>query len=881
MINNNFIKKNTNFITNISAENLVYLEKTEQQNLSKTYQDESQINSQLIIEAINLINQYILYGHSYIKSLSFQKNPIFPKTSNKHQTFNLHGYLGYTSTNLQNLEIDLKNKYSNKIGYQFNHISDINHINLILNLINKYHNFPIATDDKIKNYHTLLKADIFENFLLKKYPLAKFFLGKGLESSNIILQTIIDSFQSQGINNLYIAMAHRNRLNIVHNVLQKPFSSLFNELKDEEIIIAKMGDVKYHQGYKTTLNNLNIELLPNPSHLESINTVLLGYLKANQQINNNAKGIIFHGDSSFSTLGAVQESLSLNNLAGYNYNGVIHIILNNRLGFTAKINKEYKDPTHAAKIADSLIINVSAKDIEEIHKATLFALEYNEITKRDVFINLVGYRKLGHNEGDEPRYTSPLYYQQTDKEDSYFNQYTNHLINSNILKAKNKLQDINNFTNILEASFQNNLPIEQKKDTQQQDTQQQDTQQISKNIATVLDSINQQNFSNLLNKIYHFPTNFNINLKLQEILHKRLTTAKTENLIDYTLAESLAFSFLLLNNQNVRLSGEDSQRGTFSNRHSVLIDKETEKEYITLNNLSSHQGLFTPLNSPISEYGVLGYEFGYSLVTAKNKDLVIWEAQFGDFLNNAQVIVDNYISSSYEKWGKSSNLVVYLPHGLEGQGHEHSSSRLERLLQLASENNFKIINPTTSHNLFYTLIEQPFANTPLFILTPKSYLRNSNLFSNIKDFFSIKYFIPIHSYLQDSQDKITNVIICHGKFSFILKDYIKTNNLSNYAVLTLDKIYPFPKKEFLTTIASYNNLSNIIIAQEEPSNMGILSYLNQELKNLAIATKINCKNITFIGRKETSAIATYSQKTHQYEEKELLNQIFQKVNQNV
>ncbi len=368
---------------------------------------------------------------------------------------------------------------------------------------------------------------------------------------------------------------------------------------------------------------------------------------------------------------------------------------------------------------------------------------------------------------------------------------------------------------------------------------------------------------------------------MQEILHKRLTTAKTENLIDYTLAESLAFSFLLLNNQNVRLSGEDSQRGTFSNRHSVLIDKETEKEYITLNNLSSHQGLFTPLNSPISEYGVLGYEFGYSLVTAKNKDLVIWEAQFGDFLNNAQVIVDNYISSSYEKWGKSSNLVVYLPHGLEGQGHEHSSSRLERLLQLASENNFKIINPTTSHNLFYTLIEQPFANTPLFILTPKSYLRNSNLFSNIKDFFSIKYFIPIHSYLQDSQDKITNVIICHGKFSFILKDYIKTNNLSNYAVLTLDKIYPFPKKEFLTTIASYNNLSNIIVAQEEPSNMGILSYLHQELKNLAISTKINCKNITFIGRKETSAIATYSQKTHQYEEKELLNQIFQKVNQNV
>ena len=876
MINNNFIKKNTNFITSISAENLVYLEKTEQQNLSNTYQDENQINSQLIIEAINLINQYILYGHTYIKSLSSQTNPIFPKTSKNQQTFNLNGYLGYNFINLQNLEIDLKNKYSNKIGYQFNHISDINHINLILNLINKYHNFSIATDDKIKNYHTLLQADIFENFLLKKYPLAKFFLGKGLESSNIILQTIIDSFQSQVIQSLYIAMAHRNRLNLVHNVLQKPFSSLFNELKDEEIIIAKMGDVKYHQGYKTILNNLNIELLPNPSHLESVNTVLLGYLTANQQTNTNAKGIIFHGDSSFSTLGAVQESLSLNNLAGYNYNGVIHIILNNRLGFTAKINKEYKDPTHAAKIADSLIINVSAKDIEEIHKATLFALEYNEITKRDVFINLVGYRKLGHNEGDEPRYTSPLYYHQTDKEDSYFNQYTNHLINSNILKAKTKLQDINNFTNILEESFQNNLPIEQKKETQQKNTQ-----KISKNISTVLDSINQQNFSTLLNKIYHFPTNFNINLKLQEILHKRLTTAKTENLIDYTLAESLAFSFLLLNNQNVRLSGEDSQRGTFSNRHSVLIDKETEKEYIPLNNLSNTQGLFTPLNSPISEYGVLGYEFGYSLVTAKNKDLVIWEAQFGDFLNNAQVIVDNYIASSYEKWGKSSNLVIYLPHGLEGQGHEHSSSRLERLLQLASENNFKIINPTTSHNLFYTLIEQPFANTPLFILTPKSYLRNPNLFSNIKDFFSIKYFIPIHSYLQDSQDKITNVIICHGKFSFILKDYIKTNSLSNYAVLTLDKIYPFPKKEFLTTIASYKNLSNIIVAQEEPSNMGILSYLNQELKNLAIATKINCKNITFIGRKETSAIATYSQKTHQYEEKELLNQIFQKVNQNV
>jgi 2-oxoglutarate dehydrogenase E1 component len=874
MINNNFIKKNTNFITSISAENLVYLEKTEQQNLSKTYQDEeSQINSQLIIEAINLINQYILYGHTYIKSLSSHKNPIFPKTSNKQQTFNLNGYLGYNFINLQSLEIDLKNKYSNKIGYQFNHISDINHINLILNLINKYHNFSIATDDKIKNYHTLLQADIFENFLLKKYPLAKFFLGKGLESSNIILQTIIDSFQSQGIQSLYIAMAHRNRLNLVHNVLQKPFSSLFNELKDEEIIIDKMGDVKYHQGYKTTLNNLNIELLPNPSHLESVNTVLLGYLTANQQTNTNARGIIFHGDSSFSTLGAVQESLSLNNLAGYNYNGVIHIILNNRLGFTAKINKEYKDPTHAAKIADSLILNVSANDIDEIQKATLLALEYNEITKRDVFINLVGYRKLGHNEGDEPRYTSPLYYHQTDKEDSYFNQYTNHLINSNILKPKTKLQDINNFTNILEESFQNNLPIEQKKETQQKNTQ-----KISKNISTVLDSINQQNFSNLLNKIYHFPTNFNINLKLQEILHKRLTTAKTENLIDYTLAESLAFSFLLLNNQNVRLSGEDSQRGTFSNRHSVLIDKETEKEYIPLNNLSNTQGLFTPLNSPISEYGVLGYEFGYSLLTTKNKDLVIWEAQFGDFLNNAQVIVDNYISSSYEKWGKSSNLVIYLPHGLEGQGHEHSSSRLERLLQLASENNFKIINPTTSHNLFYSLIEQSFANTPLFILTPKSYLRNPNLFSNIKDFFNIKHFIPIHSYLQDSQDKITNVIICHGKFSFILKDYIKTNSLSNYAVLTLDKIYPFPKKEFLTTIASYKNLSTIIVAQEEPSNMGILSYLNKELKNLAIATKINCKNIAFIGRKETSAIATYSQKTHQYEEKELLNQIFQKVN---
>ena len=701
------------------------------------------------------------------------------------------------------------------------------------------------------------------------------------------LEQIAKRGSQLGLEEIVIGMAHRGRLNVLNNVLQKPFRAIISEFmgnpsNPEET--GGSGDVKYHMGSSSDREfdgiNVHFTLNANPSHLEVVNPVVIGRVRAKQNQRNDKKrnkvlGLLIHGDAAFAGQGILAETFDFAELRSYKTGGTLHLIINNQIGFTTSPAYSRSSPycTDVAKIVMAPIFHVNADDPESVVHVSRIATEFRQKFSADAVIDIIGYRRYGHNEGDEPSFTQPIMYKKISNHPFVTKIYSEKLISENKMtseEAKNIYDKRNAF---LEQEFQagnNYLPNKAdwlegkwsglKKAPGLEERRGRTGVQIDKIRAV----------GNVMTSV---PKNFEVHRKLQRVLDNRKKSLDEGTNIDWSTAEQLAFGTLLVEGNPVRLSGQDCGRGTFSQRHAVFIDQNSEERYIPLSNITKDQGSFEVIDSPLSEAGVLGFEYGFS--QAEPNALVMWEAQFGDFANGAQVIVDQFISSGEAKWLRMSGLVMLLPHGYEGQGPEHSSARLERYLRLCAEDNIQVVNCTTPANYFHVLRRQLCRDfrKPLIVMTPKSLLRNKLCVSNIEDMSEETSF---HRVIFDDDNKtadkkIERVIICSGKIFYDLFEAREKNKLYNIRILRLEQIYPFPKNS-LQKYISKTPQAKIIWCQEEPENMGSWSFIDRRLESVLVNSKCKFNRPIYAGRPEAASPATGTMSRHLKEQKLLVDQ---------
>lgn len=837
-----------------------------------------------------LIEAYRRYGH--LKSLT---NPV--RTRRDHnvdfsiekfglsdtdlsQTFSAGSEIGIENGTLKEILEKLNKIYLGPIGFEYVNIRNIEEVNWIKEWVeNKWYSQNISIDKKKSILTKLNEAVVFENFLHTKYIGQKRFSLEGGENTITFLNEIVNSACDNNVKEVVIGMAHRGRLNVLTSILKKTYDEVFNEFEgnmDPDKIFGD-GDVKYHLGYNSYINrdknNIYVKLIPNPSHLESVNPVVMGYVRA--QIDEEYKGnfnsaipILIHGDAAIAGQGIVYETVQMAKLKGYQVGGVIHFVINNQIGFTT----DYDDArssiycTDLAKIIDSPVLHVNGDDPEAVYYASQFALEYRQKFKKDVFIDLLCYRRHGHNESDEPKFTQPNLYNLISKHPSPRDVYFKKIIEKDSKIDKGLADKLNKeFKSLLQERLnevkQKPLPYKpQKKDEEWNFLRNSNKKDF---ISSPKTSISEKTINKIGKSLIAIPEGFKPLKQIIRLLKDRESNFFDKKLLNWADAELLAYGSLLLDNKNVRISGQDVIRGTFSHRHAKLFDANTNQPYSPLNNLSEQQANFNIYNSLLSEFGVLGFEYGYSM--ASPNTLVVWEAQFGDFSNGAQVIIDQFISSAETKWEKMNGLLVLLPHGYEGQGPEHSSARPQRLLSLCSEDNMVVANLTTPANLFH-LIRRQLAwefRKPCFLLSPKSLLRHPSVISNFDDFTNSQFQEIIDDNVK-SKKLIKKVILCTGKFYYDLDEYRQGNNIKDVAIVRIEQLSPFPKSKIEKILNTYSNAKKIIWAQEENQNMGYWSYISS----------FNLKNIELISRKRSSSPSTGFLKVHLKEQDELIKKIF-------
>ncbi|NDH59498.1 MAG: 2-oxoglutarate dehydrogenase subunit E1, partial [Proteobacteria bacterium] len=659
----------------------------------------------------------------------------------------------------------------------------------------------------------LVQAEGFEKFLATKYVGTKRFGLDGGESLIPALEQIIKIGGQQQIKEVKIGMSHRGRLNVLANVLQKSYKRIFNEFAGEYSDDSEdsAGDVKYHLGASSDRqfdgNSVHVSLTDNPSHLEAVNPVVLGQTRAKQFFHkdkerNKVIPILIHGDAAFAGQGVVAECFAMSGLPGHNTGGTIHIIVNNQIGFTTspRFARSSPYPSDVAKMVEAPILHVNGDDPEAVVYATRIATEFRLKFNRDVVVDLICYRRFGHNEGDEPSFTQPLMYQKIKSHPSVYKIYGGKLVSENTITKELLDQNVKS------------KPEKGK-----------DKRGVS--------GFDEDNLKLISEKINSVPVEKNIHKTISKILNARKESVEKGAGIDWSSAEALAFGSLLVEGYPVRLVGQDSGRGTFSQRHSVLRNQVDNSRYIPLNNISKDQKQFEVVDSFLSELAVLGFEYGYSLVEPNT--LTIWEAQFGDFANGAQVVIDQFIASGERKWNRASGLVMLLPHGYEGQGPEHSSARLERFLQLCSNDNMQVMNCTTPANYYHALRRQMHRDfrKPLVVMTPKSLLRNKYCVSNLEDFNKKNTF---HRILWDhaidpksngfiklkESSEIKKVILCSGKVYFDLLDAREKLKRDDVIMFRIEQLYPFPAKALVNELKPYAKNAEFFWCQEEPKNMG-------------------------------------------------------------
>ena len=760
----------------------------------------------------------------------------------------------------------IKDLYTSNIGYEFYHLENQDEINWLIDNIENPNNTQQSYDEQINLLDRITEIDTFEEFLSKHFPAKKWFSIQGEDSLIPMIDKFIELSEKDKKEYITLGMQHRGRISVMATLFKLPYSEVFSYLKAGKVTNTNndpyggwMQDVLYHYGSKISHKNLKIELLDNPSHLELASPVVNGYLKSIQEniIKNNAinksMSIITHGDASFSGQGIVSELFNMKNLEPYDIGGTIHIVVNNQIGFTTNPDETKSNGycTDIAKAYNIPIIHVNADDVESCLNVANLAYQYKMTFQKDILIDLVGYRRHGHNEGDEPSFTQPLMYKKISNHPHLKEIYKNKLINihgNGIEKLTNQYTE--KWDQILEAELEN--PNNRKTSKKHLDLIKLN-QEISNDYDNTPTNINLNTFTDLNKKIFEYPTDFTINSRLKRILERKQNITETKSKLDWSHAELLALGSIIKEGKNIRLTGQDTERGTFSQRHAVLHDINNGNKFIPLNNLYTEQPKIMIKNSPLTEMATLAFEYGYTLLDSNNS-LVLWEAQFGDFVNNAQSIIDEYISSGYSKWGIKSSLTMLLPHGYEGQGPNHSSAHLERYLSLCADSNLRVIYPTKSVQYFHALrmqAKESLNKTPMIIMTPKSLLRHPFAASEINE-FTEDNFKKIITYLPKSNNKINNLLLCSGKIIIDLLDDELNSLSTNSAIISIEELYPFPKNEIINFLKKYKDINRIIWIQEEPKNRGAWQFVSNQLDKASLSNDFELEYCGSVQRASTS-----------------------------
>lgn len=745
------------------------------------------------------------------------------------------------SRSLREIVQRLEEVYCRSIGIEYMYLGDPERIKWIQNEIDPNNNYPDYTaEEKKLIIHKLNEAVAFENFINRKFVGQKRFSIEGAESLIPALEFGIRRAAKLGVDEFVMGMAHRGRLNVLSNIFGKTQRDIFSEFEGKEFVDDEFdGDVKYHLGYTTTKQldsgkTIKLNLSPNPSHLEAVDAVVTGIARAKINTDHGkdkskVMPILIHGDAAIAAQGIVYEVLQMETLDGYHTGGTVHIVINNQVGFTTN----YLDArssiycTDIAKTVQAPVLHVNGDDVEAVIHATLFAMQYRQRYNRDIFIDLLCYRKYGHNEGDEPRFTQPLLYKEINKHPNPKEIYAKKLEEQGVIdKAflKSLEQD---FKEVLEMRFDESKKIEKNTITQfmADEWEGYRTAEPKDFVESIDTSFDIEKLKEITTAITTLPEGKKFFVKIKKLMEERRNMVFERNSLDWGMAELLAYGSLIVDGYNVRISGEDTERGTFSHRHAVIKVEDSEEEHILLNNIPEREGRFAVYNSLLSEYGVLGFDYGYAMSSPET--LVVWEAQFGDFFNGAQIIVDQFLSAAEDKWKVQNGLVLYLPHGYEGQGAEHSSARLERWLQQCAQYNMQVVNITTPANFYHLIRRQMHRDfrKPLVIMTPKSLLRHPKVQSPLEDLATGKFRELLDDPRIEDRSKVKKIFFMSGKIYYDLDKVRDEQLVEDRAFVRLEQLYPLAEGQIEALIASYPNATEVYWAQEEPMNMGASWYV--------------------------------------------------------
>jgi 2-oxoglutarate dehydrogenase E1 component len=836
-------------------------------------------------DIVRLIDGYRDLGHflAHLDPLGDKKSkyPLLElsefglKESDLGRAFDTHHFLGLSRGTLRELLAALKETYCRTIGVEYMHIQDTRIRHWLQERMEPRRNQPnFPRRRKIRILMNLHFAELFEKFLHTRYVGQKRFSLEGAETLIPLLDAVVEKAGELGVREIVMGMAHRGRLNVLANILGKPYQEIFAEFEENFLpgSVAGDGDVKYHLGIscdRVTVRGekIHLSLTPNPSHLEAVDAVVEGRVRAKQDLFGDTDRLhglplLIHGDAAFAGQGLVAETLNLSQLSGYRTGGSIHVIVNNQIGFTTSPNDARSTTycTDVTKMIQVPIFHVNAEDPEAAVYVAELALEFRQTFHKDVVIDMFCYRRHGHNEGDEPSFTQPLMYAKIKDRPTLSEVYTEHLILNGDFSADE--------TEAIDKSFEEKLHSAQHegKSGPPITTGMRGYQgrwlgfTTAYNNTELATGVPLNQLQEIIEKSARVPENFSIHPKVARQLESRQDHFEHRQPIDWALAEYLAFGTLLLEGTGVRLSGQDTSRGTFSQRHAALYDIHTGKRYLPLNSLSSDQAEFSVYDSMLSEAAVLGFEFGYSLDNP-NK-LVLWEAQFGDFANGGQVIIDQFIVCSESKWQRSSGLVLLLPHGYEGQGPEHSSARLERFLQMAAEDNIQVVNVTTPAQYFHLLRRQMKRSfrKPLVVMTPKSLLRHKQAVSPVEELANGQ-FIEVMDDSKVNPDHVRRVVLCSGKVFYDLVG--QRGEDSSVAIVSLEQLYPLPVDMLRSILRRYSSSEEWVWVQEESMNMGAWTYMEPRLQALGYKPR-------YVGRDASASPATGSRSIHLREQKELV-----------
>ena len=843
-------------------------------------QNDQKISSQDLtreLKALEIVRLYREKGclKASLHGFESPKTPVymqeeFEKKEGETHFHSLENLLGKKS-NFKEICTNLRQAYCESIGLQTEACSDEVKSWLFKEMEAPH---PLSEEQEKQALLQVVQAESLEHFLQFHFMGKKRFSLEGLEACIAMMEFLLQQSPQNNIKEWVIGMAHRGRLNMLINFMKQDPKVIFSEFKERSIYNTSenwTGDVKYHLGFsserKIASETCRLHLAYNPSHLEAINSCALGITRALQRAQKDTKErkrvlpILLHGDAAFIGQGSVSETLQLSQLKGYTVGGTLHIILNNQLGFTTR-PEEGRTSLYSSDLAKSIqapALLVNADCLPSCLKAAQIAIKFRQTFGQDIFIDLIGYRRYGHNEGDEPSFTHPQMYKKIRKHPSLSVIYQNDLADRGLISKK----EVSNAKTQFELSYEKSL-----KETKV-DKEEWHGIKMYKPKVSLLDStqVSAEIIKKSFDVLSRQPQNFHLHPKVKKMLNKRKDAIK-KNSIDWALAELCAYHTLLQQGFSIRLTGQDSKRGTFSHRHSVYYDTETEQELVPLKTELPPEQECCLYNSPLSEMACLGFEYGNSCMAPDF--LTVWEAQFGDFANGAQIIIDNFICSGEQKWLQTTDITLLLPHGYEGQGPEHSSARLERFLQLCAENNIQVCCPTTPANMFHVLRRQKTLKNrkPLVIMTPKSLLRHEKVKSSVEDFCNKSFQkILAHSNHQDLRD-IQTLILCSGKIYYDVLEKNQSLN-SSVALYSLEQLYPFPKAEINSLLNNMSSLKRVVWLQEEPRNQGAWSFVSQELENLLKALGLD-KNIQYIGRASRAASSEGSFSHHVQEQQRLV-----------